>query len=144
MAAEGEFESLSGVHCLTCCCLQPLLIHLFTGATMATLTLVDLKCVAPSDPGGADEPMLQVKGSTLECLVYPELRAGETWPINESFEFVRAAIIELWDIDSRDGAPDNDDVIGVHVVRAIDADRSQQTIVFREIGGEYELTYVVK
>jgi hypothetical protein len=110
---------------------------------MPTLTLLNLKCLVPSDSNGADEPMLQVKGSTLECIVYPEIRAGETWEVNESFTFVRAAVIELWDIDEREGAPDNDDIIGVHVVRAAEAGREPRTVTFSEIGGEYELTYTV-
>jgi hypothetical protein len=111
---------------------------------MPTLKILDVKCLKTSDSDGVDEPMIQIKGSSLEYLIHPEIRAGETWKIDESFPFTRAAVIELWDIDEREGAPENDDIIGVHVVRASDGNQPEKKVSFREIGGEYELTYAVE
>ena len=110
---------------------------------MATILLTKLKCIRPSDGGGADDVYVNFFVDGVKVGRWPEHGdiAMDKWDseqfINRSFSFRKDLKVELWEHDPT--SPD--DYMGAYIFSATDSGSGNITLSDLKEGNIYQLGY---
>lgn len=99
------------------------------------LILGALRCDRTEDWWGGDECRLEILSDTApQVTLKRSMRRGQTWPLDQNFNFEKSITVRLWDEDS----PDPDDLLGAVVLGSPTA---SATATFTLDGADYTLSY---
>jgi hypothetical protein len=106
----------------------------------SSLHLVSITCDNRDDTLNRDKPYLKINGATIWS--GQGFAKGTSLPLSTvpPQPFANAAELELWESDA---APNADDFIGRHTVRANEAGTGPKTATFNQSGALYRVVYRV-
>ena len=110
------------------------------------LVLTSLKCNKTEDNFGHDECYLEIfadSNSKIKAKLEKSMKKGETWDINQSFDFSETAMVKLYDADKgKNSKVDPDDFLGSLIIN--DDVCNGASAKFTQDGADYELEYKVE
>lgn len=111
---------------------------------MATLYLDSIRCGETETVIGMDQCSLKVFVDDGEEQQFRrDMKIGELWDLQLSFEFVNSVRLELWELDQGPPpAPNPNDKLGSHEIRSNDKGKGEVKFSYR--GARYEVRYRVE